>query len=142
MSPIPHIEGVLSAEEVVQTAESIASLQPDTGMIPWFPGGHCDPWNHVEALMALMLDGRKAEAEAGFAWLERLQHADGSWHQYYLAGGEVEEAKFDANCIAYVAAGLYPHWVLFEERSFLRANLGMLSGAVRIVRGLRARCAR
>ena len=33
MSPIPHIEGVLSADEVVQTAESIASLQLDTGMI-------------------------------------------------------------------------------------------------------------
>ena len=26
-------------------------------MIPWFPGGHCDPWNHVEAAMALTVVG-------------------------------------------------------------------------------------
>lgn len=63
MSPIPHIEGVLSADEVVQTAESIASLQLDTGMIPWFPGGHCDPWNHVETAMALDVAGLHGPAE-------------------------------------------------------------------------------
>ena len=26
-------------------------------MIPWFPGGHCDPWNHVETTMALDVAG-------------------------------------------------------------------------------------
>ena len=26
-------------------------------MIPWFPGGHCDPWNHVECAMALDVVG-------------------------------------------------------------------------------------
>ena len=130
------VEGVLSGPDLTLTVERLAEWQLSDGMMPWYPGGHADPWNHVEALMALMLDGRKAEAEAGFAWLERLQHADGSWHQYYLAGGEVEEAKFDANCIAYVAAGLYHHWLLFEDRSFLDANWGMLSGAVDFVRGL------
>ena len=130
------VEGVLSGPDLTLTVERLAEWQLSDGMMPWYPGGHADPWNHVEALMALMLDGRKAEAEAGFAWLERLQHAHGSWHQYYLAGGEVEEAKFDANCIAYVAAGLYHHWLLFEDRSFLDANWGMLSGAVDFVRGL------
>ena len=46
---IPHIDGVLSADEVVVSAEFIAGLQVDSGMIPWWPGGHCDPWNHVES---------------------------------------------------------------------------------------------
>ena len=40
-----------------------------TGMIPWFPGGHADPWNHVEAAMALALGGRRAEAERAYEWL-------------------------------------------------------------------------
>ena len=48
-----------------QTAESIASLQLDTGMIPWFPGGHCDPWNHVETAMALDVAGLHARGRAG-----------------------------------------------------------------------------
>ena len=30
MSRVPHIEGVLSADEVVQTANSIAALQLDS----------------------------------------------------------------------------------------------------------------
>ena len=40
-----------------------------TGMIPWFPGGHADPWNHVEAAMALALGGRRTEAERAYDWL-------------------------------------------------------------------------
>ena len=35
------------------------------GMIPWFPGGHCDPWNHVETAMALDVAGFHHEAERG-----------------------------------------------------------------------------
>ena len=36
-----------------------------TGMIPWFPGGHADPWNHVEAAMALDLGGPHDRGRAG-----------------------------------------------------------------------------
>ena len=122
--------------QLTLTVDRLAEWQLSDGMMPWFPGGHADPWNNTEALMALMLGGRRAEAEAGFAWLAGLQHADGSWHQYYLAGGEVEEPKLDANCVAYVAAGLYHHWLLFEDRSYLESNWEMLCGAVDFVRGL------
>ena len=33
-------------------------------MIPWFPGGHCDPWNHVESAMALDVAGLHARGRA------------------------------------------------------------------------------
>ena len=80
-------------------------------MIPWFPGGHADPWNHVEAAMALALGGRAAEAERAYEWLVARQRPDGAWHQYYLADG-VEQDKLDANVVAYVAAGVWHHWLL------------------------------
>ncbi len=80
-------------------------------MIPWFPGGHADPWNHVEAAMALTLGDRHAEAERAYEWLVDLQRPDGSWHQYYLAD-RVEQDKLDANVCAYVAAGVWHHWLL------------------------------
>ncbi|MCB0951749.1 MAG: hypothetical protein KDB13_03250, partial [Microthrixaceae bacterium] len=94
----------VSATELRATVDAIVEWQLPSGMVPWFPGGHADAWNHTEALMAMMLGGRRAEAEAGFEWLQKTQRTDGSWHQYYLAD-RVEQDKLDANCIAYVAAG-------------------------------------
>ena len=52
----------LTASEVAATGAWIAGWQLPSGMIPWFPEGHADPWNHVEATMALSLAGRVGEA--------------------------------------------------------------------------------
>ena len=52
-------------------------------MIPWFEGGHCDPWNHVEAAMALTVCGLVDEAIAAYRWLVDRQLPDGSWFNYY-----------------------------------------------------------
>lgn len=119
MSRIPHIEGVISADEVVQTAESIAALQLDNGMIPWFENGHCDPWNHVETAMALDIAGLHDEAERAYEWLVDTQHGDGWWFNYYLPGGCVEEPKLDTNVCAYIAAGAWHHWLCTWDRGFV-----------------------
>ena len=55
----PQVDGIITAAEVRQTAEAIAEWQLPTGMIPWTPGDHADPWNHVEAAMALARAGLK-----------------------------------------------------------------------------------
>ena len=120
MSRIPHIEGVLSADEVIRTAESIAALQLPSGMIPWFEGGHCDPWNHVETAMALDVAGLHANAEAAYEWLVEIQRPDGSWHNYYTAdGGLIEDPKLDTNVCAYIAAGVWHHWLSTWDRAFV-----------------------
>ncbi|MEY2755227.1 MAG: hypothetical protein RJB65_1585 [Actinomycetota bacterium] len=119
MTRLPHIDGVLTADEVVQTAESIAALQLDTGMIPWFPGGHCDPWNHVETAMALDVAGLHAPAERAYEWLVDIQLENGSWWNYYLPDGSVEEAKLDTNVCAYIATGVWHHWLCTWDRAFV-----------------------
>jgi hypothetical protein len=119
MTRIPHVEGVLSADEVVRTAEWIASVQLDNGMIPWFEGGHCDPWNHVETAIALDVAGFHREAERAYQWLVDTQHADGWWFNYYLPSGTVEEPKLDTNVCAYVAAGVWHHWLATGDRGFV-----------------------
>ena len=129
----PEIEGVITAEQIRQTVDGIADWQLDSGMVPWFPDGHADVWNHTEALMALQLGGRRTEAERGFDWLRSIQRPDGCWHQYYLADS-IEQDKLDANCVAYVAAGLYHHWLLFEDRGFLEETWPMLDKAIDFVR--------
>ena len=97
----PEIPGVITAQQIRDTADHIASWQLPSGMIPWFPGGHADPWNHIEAAMALVVGDRRSEAEAAYQWLVDTQRPDGSWHQYYLEHG-VEQDKLDANVIAYM----------------------------------------
>ncbi|WP_420639831.1 prenyltransferase [Candidatus Poriferisocius sp.] len=128
----PCVAGVLSASELEETADSIAAWQLPNGMIPWFPGGHADPWNHVEAAMALAVMGRRAEAERAYQWLVDRQRPDGAWHQYYLADS-VEQDKLDANCVAYVATGVWHHFLCTGDRSFLEAMWPVVEQAVDFV---------
>jgi hypothetical protein len=129
---VPEVPGVLSADEVYDSARSIASVQRPDGMIPWFPGGHCDPWNHVETAMALSVCGLLDEAEAAFGWLAATQLADGSWFNYYLAGG-VKDPRLDTNVCAYVATGLWHHSLVTGTDDLLARHWPMLERAVDFV---------
>jgi hypothetical protein len=125
----------LTPDQIDQTATAIASWQLSNGMIPWTPGGHADPWNHVEAAMALAIGGRLDDAERAYDWLRSIQRPDGSWHQYYSAEG-VEHDKFDANVIAYVATGVWHHWLLTEDAGFLETMFPVVERAIDFVFGL------
>lgn len=130
--PVPAIDGVISDVQVAATSAAIVDWQLPSGMIPWVPGGHADPWNHVEAAMALAIAGFRAEAELAYDWLEKIQRPDGAWHQYYVADG-IEQDKLDANVCAYIAAGIWHHWLLFEDRDYLEARWDMVRRAIDFV---------
>ena len=70
------IGDLVTADQLRATVDAVAEWQLPSGMVPWYPGGHADPWNHTEALMALMLGGHRAAAERGFDWLQSLQRPD------------------------------------------------------------------
>jgi hypothetical protein len=130
--PLADVPGILTARELHDTVDSIAELQLPSGMIPWFPGGHADPWNHVEAAMALLLGDRRAEAERAFDWLVATQRPDGAWHHYYLAD-RIEQDKLEANVTAYVAAGVWHHWLLTRDRGFLETMWTVVEPAIDFV---------
>lgn len=129
---LPEICGVLSATQIRQTADHIAEWQLPSGMIPWFPGGHADPWNHVEAAMALVIGGYRTEAEAAYQWLVDAQRSDGSWHQYYLED-QVEQDKLDANVIAYVATGAWHHYLHYRDLGYLETMWPVVERAIDFV---------
>ena len=129
---LPDIPGVVSAESLAGTVDHIARIQLPNGMIPWSPDAHADVWNHSEAVMALAIGGRRAEADRGLDWLRSVQRSDGAWHQYYLAD-KVEQDKLDANCVAYVAAAVWHHWLLFDDRNTLEELWAVVEPAIDFV---------
>jgi len=110
---------VLTPGEIADTVDSIRAVQLRNGMIPWFHGGHADPWNHVEAAMALAVGGACREAEGAYEWLRATQRTDGSWHTYYLPEGQIEEPRLDTNVCAYVATGVWHHFLVTRDAGFL-----------------------
>lgn len=130
--PVPALDGIITDIQVAATSAAIADWQLDSGMIPWVPGGHCDPWNHVEAAMALAISGFRAEAESAYSWLAGLQRDDGAWHQYYTEDG-VEQDKLDANVCAYIAAGVWHHWLLFADLSWAESMWPVVERAIDFV---------
>jgi hypothetical protein len=128
-----ELSGVLSAAEVIRSGESIAETQLPTGMIPWFPGGHCDPWNHVESAMALLVCGLVDEAELAYRWLASRQMPDGSWFNYYRSDGGVEDPRLDTNVCAYVATGAYHHYLVTGDLEHLARMFPVVQRAMDFV---------
>jgi hypothetical protein len=116
---VPHVEGVLTQAQVLDTAAAIASVQQPDGGIPWAVGEHIDAWNHVEAAMALLVGGQDAAAEAAYDWCLATQRADGSWPTK-VVGTAVTEPSGDTNMSSYLAVGVWHHWLLRGDRAFVR----------------------
>lgn len=124
---IPSVPGVLSAEQVRATATSIASMAEPCGAIPWTIGEHTDIWNHVEAAMAMLVGGETEAAERALMWVPSMQRADGSWPMkivHAALGPEVEDDRGETNMSAYLAVGVWHHWLLRRDRAFTESLWG------------------
>jgi len=128
----PDLSGVLSASQAVQTAHAIASVQLPDGCIPWEDGRHADPWNHVEAAMALDVAGLHSAAARAYRWLARHQRSDGSWAAGYR-DGRAEETHTDANFCAYAATGVWHHFLASGDGGFLRDAWPVVESAIECV---------
>lgn len=109
---------VLTAGQIRATAEHIVSLQHPDGLIPWFTGHYGDPWNHVEAAMALTAAGLREPARAAYEWCAANQSPDGSWPSE-IVGPAVTNPRADTNQAAYLAVGVWHEWLVTSDRSFV-----------------------
>ncbi|MDQ3940387.1 MAG: prenyltransferase [Actinomycetota bacterium] len=119
------------------TAASIARTQLASGCIPHSPGSIADPWNHIEAAMGLDVMGRHDDAARAYEWLLRRQRSDGAWAAAYRDDGVVD-ATLDANFIAYLATGVWHHYVATQDQHFLETSWDAVERAVSFVLGLQA----
>ena len=132
----PDVPGVLSAASVRATADSIAAAQEPSGAIGW-PDGHVDVWDHIECAMALSVAGLTGPARRAYAWLRRVQRADGSWPRA-IAAGTVTDPAAETNHAAYVAVGVWHELLVTGDRAFAQAMWPTVRQAVEWVLDLQA----
>lgn len=123
--------------DIEAAAGNILSAQRPSGEIPWCAGQKTDPWDHVEAAMGLDVGGFAAEAERAYAWLASIQNPDGSWFAAYQDGAPLDRTR-DANMSAYLAAGVWHHYLVTRSRAFLERMWESLAAAIDFVLGLQA----
>ena len=106
------------AVDVDAVCRLIAAIQHPSGEIPWSAGDKTDPWDHVEAAMGLTIGGDYANARRAYDWLRTMQLPDGSWFSAYRQGIPEDRTR-ETNMSAYVAVGVFHHWLVTGDRAFL-----------------------
>jgi hypothetical protein len=130
--PLPHLPGTLSASQVRITGQHIADQQLASGLIPWFRGHHGDPWDHVEAAMALTVCGLDDAAELAFQWSATHQWPDGSWPMETTASG-IRDQGVDTNQCAYLAVGVWHRWLITGDRAQVEVMWPVVRRAIELV---------
>ena len=124
----------LLPENFVQlSAEYILGRQQPDGAIPWFDGGYADPWDHVEAAMGLSIAGEYMAAERAYRWLADNQLPDGSWWAAYKDGAVHNRERRESNFVAYIATGVWHHFLITEDMAFLRDYWTTVERAIEFV---------
>jgi hypothetical protein len=113
-----HNEAPGAEGKLALTGSWIRSQQRSDGYLPWDEGGHADPWNMIEAVMGLDCAGSQAAARHTYHWLAASQLVDGSWFSAYRHGTPEDRSR-DANFCAYIAAGLWHHYLFTSDLPFL-----------------------
>lgn len=121
--------------DIDATARAIAGIQAPDGSIPHWPGHHADPWNHVEAVMALDVAGMHEPARRGYRWLSSTQRADGAWAAGYM-GDVITDPTLDANFCAYIATGIWHHYLASGDGDLLDEMWPTVERAIGFVLGL------
>jgi hypothetical protein len=134
VSPVPSVEGILTADQVRATAASIAAVQDPHGFLS-VGDEHADMWNHVEAAMACLVGGEVEAAEAAYRFMPALQRADGSWPKE-IRNGVVVDDRGEVNMSAYLAVGLWHHWLVRRDLDFVRSLWPHVRAALDFVIGL------
>lgn len=132
----PDLSQGFPSEYFKPTIEYIKATQLDSGSIPWFDRGHADPWDHVEAAMALSIAGEYEAAEKAYLWLKEKQLDDGSWWAAYK-GEEIDnKERRETNFVAYVATGIWHHYLISKNIEFSRSMWSVVQKAMGFVLGL------
>ncbi|WP_101758408.1 prenyltransferase/squalene oxidase repeat-containing protein [Oceanicoccus sp. KOV_DT_Chl] len=138
MSGVFLSKGLFPADFFQPTVEFILSCQQADGSIPWFEGSYADPWDHTEAAMGLSIGGEWDAAAKAYKWLADTQLEDGSWWAAYKAGEIENGERRESNFVAYVATGVWHHYLITKNKNFLNAMWPTVEKAIEFVLSLQS----
>lgn len=118
--------------ELQLSADFIAANQRADGAIPWYESGKLDPWDHTEAAMALSVAGYWQAAENAYKWLAEQQLEDGSWYANYFTGQPCDALR-ETNFVAYIATGVWHHYLVSNNKAFLAHLFPCVERAIEFV---------
>ena len=130
--------GLFPRDFLAPTVAAIRDAQHADGGIPWSSGNHADPWDHVEAAMGLSVGGELAAARRAYRWLADQQLPDGSWWAAYQGGKPDGCDRRESNFVAYVATGVWHHYLISEDDDFLCELWPVVDAAMAFVLSLQS----
>lgn len=133
MSGLFLSKGLFPQEFFRATVEFLKNSQLPDGSIPWSEGNYADPWDHVEAAMGLSIGGEWDAAEKAYYWLRDIQLPDGSWWAAYKDGEVHNQERRESNFIAYIATGVWHHYLISQNLEFARNMWETVSRAINFV---------
>ena len=80
-------------ELVISLGDFILSKQAPDGSIPSNEDGTHDPWDHLEAVMGLIIAKKYKGAQLGINWMLTNQNSDGSWYNTYKYSNPIHKNK-------------------------------------------------
>ena len=116
----------------------ILSNQKESGMIYWDEDGKFDPWDHIEAAMALTVYEKTLEARKAYFWLKENQTKEGGWYSEYKLGFP-SDRKQETNFAAYYATGLWHYFLITGDKYFLEENLENLQRALEFISSMQTK---
>ncbi|MEN6509761.1 MAG: phenyltransferase domain-containing protein [Smithella sp.] len=123
--------------ELEKVAGFIVALQKENGEIPWSQDGKTDPWDHIESAMGLSTAGYFSQAERAYQWLIKTQLPDGSWWSDSKDGVIINATK-ETNFAAYIAVGVYHHYLITGSLDFLKAMWPSVSRGIQYAVNMQA----
>jgi hypothetical protein len=85
--------------------------------------------------MALLVAGQLEAVDRAWAWVRRTQRGDGSWPLKVVAGAVADDSG-ESNMAAYVAVGVWHHWLVRRDLGFVVAHWPVVRRALDLVCGM------
>ncbi len=132
---VPALPGLLSAEEVAATAAVDRGHAGARRRDPVDDGGRTPTCGTTSRRRWRCSSGGEVEAaHRAYDWCLATQRPDGSWPMRFRAG-RVEDDAAETNMSAYLAVGVWHHWLVRREEAFVRRTWPAVRAAPRPRRG-------